>query len=46
MAIQIPTLWAEADEEGKREVLEAVFTGFVVEHKRLVEWRSGLPPTG
>jgi len=37
LANQIPTLWAEADEGGKREVLEAVFTGFVVENKRIVD---------
>ena len=27
----------DTDEEGKREVLEAVFMGFVVENKRIID---------
>ena len=26
MANQLPTLWAEADEEGRKEAMEAAFT--------------------
>ena len=30
MANRLPSLWAAADEDGRREVLEAVFVKFVV----------------
>ena len=34
---RLPELWAKADEEGRRDLLEAVFVRFVVEEKRVVE---------
>ena len=37
LANQLPTLWARADEQGRREVLEAVFVRFVVGQKRVVD---------
>ena len=37
LANQLPKLWAQADEDGRRKVLEAVFEAFVVEGKRVVD---------
>ena len=40
---QLPALWAQADQEGKREVLEAVFERFVVGGKRVVDTEVRAP---
>lgn len=37
LANNIDKLWAEADEESKREILEMVFVKFVVDDKRIVD---------
>ena len=37
MAGGLPRLWAEADDEGKPEILETVFDKFVVDRQRIVD---------
>ncbi len=37
VANQLPALWAQADEDGRRGILEAVFVKFVVGDKRIVD---------
>ena len=37
LANNLVTLWAAADEEGKREIIEAIFVRFTVDNKRIVD---------
>jgi len=43
LANQLPVLWSEADEDGRREILETVFTRFVVDQKSVVDTASRPP---
>ena len=37
MVSNLTTLWAEADEEGRWEILETVFARFVVDRQRIAD---------
>ena len=43
LANQLPSLWEQADEESRRDVLETVFERFVVEGKRVVDVEVRVP---
>ena len=43
LANQLPSLLARADEQGRREILEAVFVRFVVGQKRVVDMEVSPP---
>ena len=43
LANNLITLWADADEEGKREILEAIFVRFTVDNKQIINTEVRAP---